>query len=114
MIKSIIVLNTGFGNNSQSTFPRCSHSKCTFSMVEKMLLACDWISHDSCIAELHAYGFNRNAIQVNRDYLSGRSQRTKVESSLSDFLNMIYGFPQWSISGPILSNINFCNLFLSE
>ena len=100
-------------------------------MVEKMLLALDekgvcgaimadpsnafdCISHDLLIAKLNAYGFDQNALNVFHNCLFGRSQKTKVGSSFSDFLDILHGIPQYPILGPLLFNINLCDLFLSE
>ena len=100
-------------------------------MVEKMLLArdkkevCgailtdlskafDCISHDLLIAQLNAYGFDKNALNVIHNYLFGRSQKTKVGSSFSDLLDILYGVPQGFILGPLLFNVNLCDLFLCE
>ena len=76
--------------------------------------AFDCISHNPRIAKLHAYGSDRNALNVIHYYLSARSQKIKVESSFSGFLDMIYGVLQGSTLGPILFNLDFHNLLLSE
>ena len=100
-------------------------------MVEKMLLvrdkkgvcgetmadpskAFDCISHDLLIPKLNAYEFDQNALNVFHNCLFGRSQKTKVGSSLSDLLDILHGVPQGSILGHLLFNINLCDLFLSE
>ena len=44
-------------------------------------------------------------------HLSDRSQKAKVGSTFSTYLDIIYGVPQGSILGPLLSNIDLCDLF---
>ena len=76
--------------------------------------AFDCISHDLLIAKLNAYGFDKNALNVIHNCLFERSQKTKVGSSFSNLLDILYGVPQGSILGPLLFNINLCGLFLCE
>ena len=72
------------------------------------------ICHDLLIAKLNAYGVDRNALKLIYDYLSDRSQKTKVGSSFSAYLDIIYGVPQGSILGPLLFNIDLCDLFFED
>ena len=53
----------------------------------------DYICHDLLIAKLNAYGFGRNALMLIYDYLSDRSQKTKVGYSFSAYSDIIYGVP---------------------
>ena len=69
---------------------------------------------DLLIAKLNAYGVDQNALKLVYDYLSDRSQKTKVGSSFSDYLDIIYGVPQGSILGPLLFNIDLCDLFFED
>ena len=72
------------------------------------------LCRDLFIAELDVFGTDRNALKFIYDYLSDRSQKTKVASSFSAYLGIIYGVPQESILGPLLFNIDLCNLFFED
>ena len=76
--------------------------------------AFDCICHDLLIAKLNTYGLERNALNLVYDYLSNRSQKTKVGSSFSTYLDIVYGVPQGSILGPLLFNIDLCDLFFEN
>ena len=76
--------------------------------------AFDCICHDLLIAKLNAYSVDRNALKLLYDYLSDRSQKTKVGSSFSAYLDIIYGVPQGSILGPLLFYIDLCDLFFED
>ena len=49
--------------------------------------AFDTINHELLIAKLKAYGFDDSALHIILDYLSDRWQRTKVNTSFSDWSN---------------------------
>ena len=76
--------------------------------------AFDCICRHLLIAKLNAYGFDRNALKLIYDYLSDRSEKAKVGSSFSAYLDVVYGAPQGSILGPLLFNIDLCNLFFED
>ena len=75
--------------------------------------AFDCICHDLLIAQLNAYGLERNALKLVYDCISNRSQKTKG-SSFSTYLDIVYGVPQGSILGPLLFNIDLCDLFFEN
>ena len=63
------------------------------------------------IAKLNAYGFSLTALKLIHNYLSNRKQRTKINSTYSSLLEIIFGVPQGSILGPLLFNIFLIDLF---
>ena len=71
----------------------------------------DCISHELLIAKLNAYSFNETSLKAINSYLKIRTQTTKVASSFSELLNIIFGIPQGSILGPFLFIIYICDLF---
>ena len=76
--------------------------------------AFDCISHELLIAKLNAYGFDETSLKVIISYLKNRTQTTKVGSSFSELLHIIYGGPQGSILGPLLFFIYICDLFIAH
>ena len=76
--------------------------------------AFDCIFHELLVAKLHAYGFDESSLEVIISYLKNRTQTTKVGSSFSELLHIIYGGPQGSILGPLLFIIYICDLFIAH
>ena len=72
------------------------------------------ICHDLLIAKLNAYGLKQNALKRIYDYLRNRSQETKVSSSFSTYLDIVYSVCQGSVLGPLLSNIDLCDWFFEN
>ena len=73
--------------------------------------AFDCISHELLIATLNAYGSDIKSLNFILAYFTNRKQKTKIGSSFSDFLNILFGVPQGSILGPLLFIIYICDLF---
>ena len=70
------------------------------------------MTYDLLIAKLHALNFDMNALNLIFDYLTGRKQRVKINSSFSSYLDIFQGVPQGSILGPLFFNLFLCDLFL--
>ena len=69
------------------------------------------IVHDFLIAKLEAYDFSYEALKAMYNYLTDRKHRTKVNDSVSDFIDLLLDVPQGSILRPLLFNISICDLF---
>ena len=72
----------------------------------------DCMTHDLFIAKLHVLNFDINAHNLMFDYLTGRKQRVKINSSFSSYLDIFQGVSQRSILAPLLFNLFLCDLFL--
>ena len=73
--------------------------------------AYDCIPHECLIAELEEYGLHKISLNLIAHYFSGRKQRTKVGSVLSEWWKIICAILQGSILGPLLFMIFIKDLF---
>ena len=60
--------------------------------------AFDCIPHDLLIAKLHVYVFSEKSVTFIYSYLKRRKQNVKIENFYKDFLTLLSGVPQGSIS----------------
>ena len=87
------------------------NSKMFGALLTDLSKAFDCLDHELLIAKLNAYGFGLTALKLVHNYLSNRKQRTKINSTYSSLLEIIFGVPQGSILGPLLFNIFLIDLF---
>ena len=91
---------------------KCVDKGKTFgALLTDLSKAFDCLPHDLIIAKLNAYGFSLSASKLIHNYLSHRKQRTKINSSYSSWEEILFGVPQGSSLGPLLSNIFVSDLF---
>ena len=63
--------------------------------------AFDCISHELLIVKLNVYGVDIKSLNFILAYFTNWKQKTKIGSSFSDFLNIVFGVPQCSILGAL-------------
>ena len=62
------------------------------ALLTDLSKAFDCVTHDLLVAKLYALNFDMNTLNLILDYLTGRKQRVKVNSSFSSYLDKIYVF----------------------
>ena len=87
------------------------NKKVAGALLTDLSKAFDCVNHELLIAKLEAYGFDKNSLGFIFDYLNNRMHRTKINSSLSPWANIISGVPQGSILGPLIFNIYINDIF---
>ena len=69
------------------------------------------INHQLLIAKLNAYGFSEPSLKLINNYLQDRLQHIKINSTFSEWSELIQGVPQGSALGSLLFNIYLNDLF---
>ena len=75
------------------------------SILMDLSKAFDTIDYNLVLAKLHAYGFDKQALNVIKSYLKDRWQRTKINTAYSYWAQLLLGLPQGSVLGLLLFNI---------
>ena len=106
-------------DNQFGFLPNRSTGDATFELVNEMYMArnkgevvatvfldmrkaFDTVNHLCLLHKLDAMGSSQNSLDWFRNYLTGRVQRTTVNNTTSDPLEITCGVPQGSVLGPLL------------
>ena len=65
----------------------------------------DCINHEPLIAKLKAYGFDSPSFKFISAYSNFRKQKTRVVSTVRDYLNILFGVPKGSTARPLFFNV---------
>ena len=84
------------------------------ALMTDLSKAFDCISHELIITKVHAYGFDQQAFELVKRYLSERKQRTRLGVYYSSWKGFFFweGEPQGSSLGPLLFNNFLCDIFV--
>ena len=84
------------------------------AVLTYLLKAFNCIPHHLLITKLSVHGFDMTSIAFISAYLKNRKQKTKIGSTFSECLNILFGVPQGSIlEASFISDI-YCRSFLFE
>ena len=81
-------------------------------LITELSKAFDRLRHDLLIAKLARHSFYQPSFCFIFSYLSDRTQRIKLDNIYISYTDIKYGVQQGSILGPLLFNIDICDLFL--
>ena len=56
--------------------------------------AFDTLNHELLLAKLNAYGFDKNSLEITKDYLSKSWQETKIDKTFSSWSALLKGVPE--------------------
>ena len=82
------------------------------ALLTDLSKASDCMTDDLLTAKLHVLKFDMNALNLIFDYLIGRKERVRINSSFSSYLDIFRGVLQGSILEPMLFSLFLCDLFL--
>ena len=81
---------------------KLDRNKVPFNIYIDLSKAFDMIDHNILLFKLHHYGIRNGALNLLKNYFTGRKQYCHFKNNDSSLLNIHKGVPQGSILGPLL------------
>ena len=76
-----------------------------------MSQAFDCLDHFLLVAKLYRYGLSPLFLKLIFSYFSNRTYNNKIKENFTNRFKIAYGFPESSILGPLLFNLNSNDTF---
>ena len=122
-IKQILSNNQGGYRKDHSTIDTISrltddiltarnNGEFTFAVYIDLKKAFDTVNHNILMSKLGKYGIFGKTKNLISNYLTGRTQKTKVNGNISDESKITCGVPQGSVLGPLLFLV-YVNVYAS-
>ena len=89
----LILLNTSKETSKESLLDKGEVFGALMTGLSKTF---DCLNHEFLITKLNACGFTLLALKLFHYYLSNKKQRTKINSSYSEWLEIVFGVP-WTL-----------------